>query len=85
MEYYLAVRMRRFGRVFRPAEAGGQGNGSGQGRSEPSLPRPMGFRTTGPTGMTQPVGVAARGPATPGVTRTTSTMTRTTGRGTDRY
>ena len=64
MEYYLAVRMRRFGRVFQPADGGGQGNGNGgQGRTEPSLTRPMGFRSSQPTGMNPPVGVATRRPA----------------------
>ena len=77
MEYYLAVRMRRFGRVFQPAETGGPG--SGRGRPEPSpTQRPMGLRSSSPSGMAPPVGVATRAPAT-------STMTRGTGRNTNRY
>ncbi|HSO28553.1 MAG TPA: helix-turn-helix transcriptional regulator [Candidatus Sulfomarinibacteraceae bacterium] len=73
MEYYLAVRMRRFGRVFQPAD-GTQGNG----RSDPSTPRPMGFRTS------QPAGVGPRVSAAPRV-QGISTLPRTTGRSTDRY
>ncbi|HEX5589260.1 MAG TPA: helix-turn-helix transcriptional regulator [Candidatus Limnocylindrales bacterium] len=77
MEYYLAVRMRRFGRVFQSAEsAGGGTGGSGQPR-DPSLPRPMGFRSVQPAGMVQRVGVATRAPG--------PTMSRPTGRNTDRY
>ncbi len=78
MEYYLAVRMRRFGRVFQPAEAGSQGNGSGSGRSEPALTRPLGFRSMQPSSMAPPVAVATRAPAT-------SSMTRTGGRDNNRY
>lgn len=80
MEYYLAVRMRRFGRVFQPVEAAGHGTGNsaGQGRPEPPLQQPMGFRSSPPSGMARPVGVATRAPAFP-------TMTRTTGRNPNRY
>jgi transcriptional regulator with XRE-family HTH domain len=74
MEYYLAVRMRRFGRVFQSADAGGAGNGN-QTRTEPS--RSMGFRSAPPQGLAPRVGVATRVQVAP-------TMTRT-GRGTDRY
>lgn len=77
MEYYLAVRMRRFGRVFQPAETGGQGSGRGRPEASPTQ-RPMGFRSSLPSGMAPPVGVATRAPAT-------LTMTRTTGRNTNRY
>jgi transcriptional regulator with XRE-family HTH domain len=76
MEYYLAVRMRRFGRVFQPAD--GTTQGSGHGRTDPSPPRPMGFRSSQPAGAGPRVGVATRVPGT-------STMPRTTERGTDRY
>ena len=77
MEYYLAVRMRRFGRVFQSVETGALGHGLG--RAEASNPqRPMGFRSSSPTGMAPPVGAATRAPAT-------STMTRTTGRNPNRY
>ena len=75
MEYYLAVRMRRFGRVFQPAD--GTTQGTGHGRSE-TPPRPMGFRPSQPAGAVQRVGVATR-------VQGTSTMTRSTGRGTERY
>ncbi|MBA3877107.1 MAG: hypothetical protein C0498_09260 [Anaerolinea sp.] len=79
MEYYLAVRMRRFGRVFRAAEAGASGNGSNQQRNDSSsLTRSMGFRSTQPHGMAPRAGVATRVQVAP-------TMTRPTGRGTDRY
>ena len=74
MEYYLAVRMRRFGRVFQSADAGGAGNGN-QGRSD--LPRPMGFRSSPPQGIAPRVGIATRVQVAP-------TMTRS-GRATDRY
>ena len=77
MEYYLAVRMRRFGRVFQPADAGGAGNGGG-GRPDSTLPRPMGFRPTQPQGFAPRVGVATR-------VQTAPTMTRTNGRSNDRY
>ena len=77
MEYYLAVRMRRFGRVFQPADAGGAGNGGG-GRPDSTLPRPMGFRSTQPQGFAPRVGVATRVQSAP-------TMTRTNGRSNDRY
>jgi len=76
MEYYLAVRMRRFGRVFQSADAG---PGNGHGRPDPATaPRPMGFRASPPSGMAPAVGVATRAPGT-------STMTRTTGRDPNRY
>jgi len=75
MEYYLAVRLRRFGRVFQPADAVGQG--SGHGRSDP-LPRSMGFRPSQTDGAVPRVGFSNR---TPG----TSTMPRPTGRGPVRY
>ncbi len=76
MEYYLAVRMRRFGRVFQAADAGT--TGGGQGRTDPSLTRSMGFRPAQPAGIAPRVGLATRTPAT-------TTLTRTTGRTTDRY
>jgi transcriptional regulator with XRE-family HTH domain len=78
MEYYLAVRMRRFGRVFQPADAVGQAGAANRGRGDPNLPRPMGFRASQPAGVGPRVGVASRVPVT-------SIMTRTPGRGTDRY
>jgi transcriptional regulator with XRE-family HTH domain len=76
MEYYLAVRMRRFGRVFQPAEP--TASGSGQPRTDPSLTRSMGFRPAQPQGLSPRVGVATRVQAAP-------TMTRPTGRSNDRY
>jgi transcriptional regulator with XRE-family HTH domain len=85
MEYYLAVRMRRFGRVFQSADAG---PGSGHGRPDPATaPRPMGFRSSAPSGMAPTVGTASRAPAVGMATRApaTSTMTRTTGRDPNRY
>ena len=76
MEYYLAVRMRRFGRVFQPAES--TGSGGGQGRPDSTLPRPMGFRSSQPQGFGPRVGVATRVQPAP-------SMTRPGGRNTDRY
>ena len=75
MEYYLAVRMRRFGRVFQSADTGGAGTAK-SGR--PDLPRPMGFRSSQPQGLGPRVGVATR-------VQPVSTLTRTGGRDTDRY
>ena len=75
MEYYLAVRMRRFGRVFQPAEAG---TGQKQRTDPSSLSRPMGYRSAPPQGMAPRVGIATR-------VQTAPTMTRPTGRGSDRY
>ena len=41
MEYYLAVRMRRYGRTFQPTEnQGGGGGGGGERTSDRSLARP---------------------------------------------
>ena len=77
MEYYLAVRMRRFGRVFQAADPAGSGSG-GQGRPDPTLPRPMGFRPSQPQGFAPRVGVATR-------VQPVQTMTRPGGRNTDRY
>ncbi|HEX9550737.1 MAG TPA: helix-turn-helix transcriptional regulator [Candidatus Limnocylindrales bacterium] len=76
MEYYLAVRMRRFGRVFQSAD--NTTSGGGQGRPDPTLPRPMGFRPSQPQGIAPRVGVATR-------VQPVSTMTRPSGRSTDRY
>lgn len=93
MEYYLAVRMRRFGRVFQPADAGAHGPGSatgtgaatgggatgGQSTSESPLARSMGYRSPVPTaGLAPRVGVATRVQSSPG-------LTRPTGRRADRY
>jgi transcriptional regulator with XRE-family HTH domain len=76
MEYYLAVRMRRFGRVFQPAESNTSGNPQ---RPDPSLTRSMGFRPAQPQGLGPRVGVATR------VQTTAPSMARPTGRATDRY
>ncbi len=114
MEYYLAVRMRRFGRVFHAAdhtEAGTNGRAAGAiatggGRSgsaprqepEPAAAgsRPLGYgpgpapdRTGArPLGYgPRPVpaaGIAPRGGVATRVT-STSTLTRPTGRDSDRY
>jgi len=76
MEYYLAVRMRRFGRVFQPAEP--TASGTNQPRTDPSHTRSMGFRPAQPQGLGPRVGVATR-------VQTAPTMARQAGRGTDRY
>jgi transcriptional regulator with XRE-family HTH domain len=78
MEYYLAVRMRRFGRVFQAAEAGTAGVGKSQPRNDTPHAQSIGFRPAQPPGITPRVGLATRSPAV-------STLTRTTGRSTDRY
>ena len=79
MEYYLAVRMRRFGRVFQAADATGNGpTRVGGSRDEGSRTRPMGFAPAQPSGVIPRVSVATGGGNAP-------TMTRTTGRTTDRY
>ncbi|MBI2776382.1 MAG: helix-turn-helix transcriptional regulator [Chloroflexi bacterium] len=90
MEYYLAVRMRRFGRVYHGSEAVSVGQGapgeSGGSRGntlEPSRARPMGFSATPAPSLSPRVAIATRVTATPA--STTSTMTRIAGRSTDRY
>jgi transcriptional regulator with XRE-family HTH domain len=112
MEYYLAVRMRRFGRVFHAADhpsgaangvglghgvangagaangtTGSAGTGLGSGSQgstgRPSLPsgRTQGYGAPPPLSpnLMPRVGVATR------VSTTTTTLTRPTGRSSDRY
>jgi transcriptional regulator with XRE-family HTH domain len=54
MEYYLAVRMRRFGRAFSPTTAdGGTGDRGGGHRGDPNIPR----TSAGPVGSGTVYGV----------------------------
>jgi len=89
MEYYIAIRMRRFGRVFQAAETGVSGSGSSatsgtggtgglQAASPAPLARPMGLRPM------QTHGIAPRVSVTTRVT-SSATTSRIAGRGTDRY
>lgn len=79
MEYYLAVRMRRFGRVFQPADATGRSSGSGTPSRPDSTPRPMGFRPSVPNGVASRVSPVGR------TTTSAPTLSRTGGRTSDRY
>ena len=69
MEYYLAVRMRRFGRTFQPADPAG-----GTERQPERLPRP--------TAAGDPVGLGGGRPTT---ITTVRPVTRSTGREPGRY
>ncbi len=60
MEYYLAVRLRRFGRVFHPADppptgTAGQGDGS-----RPDLTRQTATSPSSPSGVPEPLPPGAR-------------------------
>ncbi|MGH2477403.1 MAG: helix-turn-helix domain-containing protein [Candidatus Limnocylindrales bacterium] len=87
MEYYLAVRMRRFGRAF--PQGGSTGTASGERGSERSMGAPVsgGGRSliTGRTGGLAPSSVMGQGPGIGqgGVTTvsTVRTVTRSSGRG----
>lgn len=67
MEYYLAVRMRRFGRAFQgsTADASERGAGSQRGASTATGDRPMGRTTASPVGAApgyRPAGYASPRP-----------------------
>ena len=65
MEYYLAVRMRRFGRAFQPGEpsgsrtegSGGPGNGHPPGHGPAGMSRAAGDAPAGPVGTTGSISV----------------------------
>jgi len=108
MEYYLAVRMRRFGRVFHSTDHAADGGnnqtpGAGAGTAVPGTPRPAGRigdpgvpasrgepPGTGPRPLgygSAPASAVGQTPRVGYATRVTGTqtLTRPTGRPSDRY
>lgn len=81
MEYYLAVRMRRFGRAFPPNES--SGTGSGERGQERSMGAPIGGNR--PLASSRIGGVSAGGSVGVTTVSTVRTVTRGSGRDPGRY
>ena len=69
MEYYLAVRMRRFGRAFQPSESSGSRNEGGGGNGHPTGHAPAGAAGPAPTELRRAVGNPSSAIAVGTVTR----------------
>jgi transcriptional regulator with XRE-family HTH domain len=83
MEYYLAVRMRRFGRAF--PQGGSTGTSSSTERSTERSDRPMGAMGDRPFAVGRVAGVNPAGQVGVTAVGTVRSVTRGTGRGPGRY